>query len=470
MAQTRISPPMRRPFALGAVVFIVSLGLLILHAHTTEAQERPRRGASEKAPANFGSAEHPKRAITGVILDGDDNPIPDALLVAGLDGTGTSNHTVFTTDREGRFSWPIPAGAISVVLYAHKPGYRPIAWPRWLEAKSKGDEIELRLHKVKSDPFVATVVDGEDTPIAGARVRVEMRASVQESNPVGGAAGVNSFSIGFFYWRREILDGSPLERLFVTATDEHGAFVLGAFGPNDWLRLSVTTRDGRALRIKTQPSAGGLTRRIMAEQGFVSAPTGKTTQLVALPAARIRGRVVTKLPDVSVRRLRVWYQSSRAIPERSVYSSNFGAVTLTDDDGRFTFDDLNEGTVNVFVGDDDSEHPWTYRAAQDVELKSGWTKAVMIQLIRGVEVEGTALSRDTREPLQGANIGVYGPFRPHSGAATLGAKTDAQGRYRYRLPPGETYFYIMGNSPGHGDRTVVIPEGVAHFKVPPLVP
>ena len=58
---------------------------------------------------------------------------------------------------------------------------------------------------------------------------------------------------------------------------------------------------------------------------------------------------------------------------------------------------------------------------------------------------------------------------------TQGAKTGAKGTYRYRLPPGETYLYVMG--PPHGftrltgegsGRTVNIPPDVDHFVVPPI--
>src|SRR5262249_29325157 len=118
---------------------------------------------------------------------------------------------------------------------------------------------------------------------------------------------------------------------------------------------------------------------------------------------------------------------------------------------------------------------WTYRAAQDVELKSGWTKAVKIELIRGVEVEGKVVAQGTGQAVEGAELGVYGPYRPRSGAATRGAKTDAQGRYHYRLPPGETYLYIMGPPPGYtslpgekSSRTVTIPEGVTRYEVPAI--
>ena len=154
---------------------------------------------------------------------------------------------------------------------------------------------------------------------------------------------------------------------------------------------------------------------------------------------------------MSVSGLKVTFQASRVREDLPPYSSNFGGVTRTDADGRFTFDGLNEGTINIFASDseigflDRLDVPWTYRAARDVELKSGWTKAALIELIRGVEVKGKVLA-STGQPLKGANIGVHGPLRPRSGAAVVSTTTDAEGHYDYRLPPGETYVLRDGPS------------------------
>ena len=58
---------------------------------------------------------------------------------------------------------------------------------------------------------------------------------------------------------------------------------------------------------------------------------------------------------------------------------------------------------------------------------------------------------------------------------TRGATTDARGVYHYRLPPGETYFYVIGPPSGYtrladdgSSRTVNIPTNGAHFSVPPI--
>ena len=110
-----------------------------------------------------------------------------------------------------------------------------------------------------------------------------------------------------------------------------------------------------------------------------------------------------------------------------------------------------------------------------VKLTPGVTAEVTIELIRGVLVEGTVVAKESGVPLEGAQLGVYGPFRPRSSAATVGAKTDASGRYRYRLPSGETYLYVMGPPNGFtrlpdegSSRTVTIPEGTLKFEVPPI--
>ena len=179
----------------------------------------------------------------------------------------------------------------------------------------------------------------------------------------------------------------------------------------------------------------------------MTAAPGEKTRFVLVPAARVSGRVVSKLPGVKVGGLEVYYQGSRSA-ERYRPIKNSSGGTRTDIEGGFTIDGLSEGTINVFVHGEGENSEWTYRAASDVKLTLGVTSELVIELIRGVEVAGLVVERGSKTPLLGAQVGVYGPFRPRSGAMTTGATTDGSGRYRYRLPSGETYFYVMG--PPHG--------------------
>ena len=155
-------------------------------------------------------------------------------------------------------------------------------------------------------------------------------------------------------------------------------------------------------------------------------------------------------------------------------SHGIWAETKTDDEGQFEFGGLPEGTANIFLRNHPNDGPWTYRAAADTELRPGQRAVVTIELIRGVQVEGTVVDARNGNPVAEVGVGVYGPIRPRSGAAIVSAKTDTDGRYRFRLPPGQTEFYICGPLPAEygrrvgGWQTVAIPEGERDFTVPAI--
>ena len=62
--------------------------------------------------------------------------------------------------------------------------------------------------------------------------------------------------------------------------------------------------------------------------------------------------------------------------------------------------------------------------------------------------------------------------RSKTRAAIISTMTDQDGRYRFRLPPGQTNFYICGPAPAkygrapEGSQTVVIPDDAREFTVP----
>ena len=482
MRTTLSRPSPARSFLLGGVALLTALacGGLRVRAGSAATDELPKpagapRDAEAPAPAKPPapaaveemSVEAP-RELKGVILDPEGHPVPGATLVAGSYDPGRSGHQVVPVDAEGRFTWMLPRDTRHVCLVAYKDGLA--AGSLGVPAPAMSTPLDLKLRLGKPGPFAALLVDGGGKPVSGAKVRIETiaRSAVLENS--GGSA----VSTCFEQVPRAVVEGSPVDDLFVATTDASGAFTFRSLASASGLKLVVTAADGRVMRVKPATDAAGPTGRAMQKLGYVTAPPGEPTRIVAVLAARVSGRVLSRLPGVEVSGLTAFYQESHqsgVMPS----SGNTSARASAGPDGRFTFEGLAEGTVNVFVHGPGENKEWTYRAAKDVTLTAGGTAEVTIELIRGIEVAGTIVAKGTGLPVEGAKVGVYGPFRPRTGAMTTGAKADARGRYRYRLPSGETYFYVMGPPDGFtrlpeekSSRTVTIPDGASVYEVPPI--
>jgi beta-lactamase regulating signal transducer with metallopeptidase domain len=459
----------RRNIAIGTATLVIALGAGGLNVTATKpppSRTDQRAPAAGKPEPNAGAV----RKLEGLVLEPDGKPAVGAIVVAGFDNTEDLGHEVFTTTEDGRFTWPLGDGSRSVYIVAHKKGLAPRFWSGMINATARAEPAELKLEKAHT--FSASLIDGEGRPVAGARVRIDLFA--QATTSPRNKAGAQTTTTCFMYVQREVA-GSPLENLFETTTDPHGSFTLNLSGPHDWLKLKVTTTSGKEMLVRAEKADHAPMASWMTEPGFVNAPVGEPVRLIVSPAARVHGRVTTKLQDVSVAALEVLYQDSRQ-PGVASHGANFRTNRIsTGPDGQFVIDGLSPGTINVIVYGTGEAETWTYRAAQDVALRSGETAEVALELIRGVEVEGKVVLHGVGSSVAGADVGVYGPFRPRTSAMTRGAKSGANGTYHYRLPPGETYLYVMGPPPGFtrlpgegSSRTVNIPEGANRFEVPPL--
>ena len=459
--------PFPRLFGFGAIAFAAAIGVGGLRVRAVEPRaKQDKPPAAQAAPVQTGA-----RKIEGVILDPDGKAAADVVVVAGFLDAGKPNHQVFKTNKYGRFTWWVPESPVMAYFVAHKEGLAPVIWTKLMSTKVNGAEAERTLARAES--FSATLIDDVGRPIVGARVRIEVFASGSTSAP--DKSGNQTTSGGYAYVYREVVGGSPIEKLFEATTDSDGAFTLHATRPHAWLKLAVTAWDGSDLRVRAEKKSDGLLETWMADSGFVAAPLGQASRLVTSPAARIAGRVVSKIPGLSVAGLKVMFQASTPPGTRHRNANQGVSKVATDDTGRFVFDKLNEETVNVFLIGPGEGDRWTSRAAQDVALKSGVTSEVTIELIPGVEVSGKVVIQGAGTPVEEAAIGAYGPARPRTGAAISRATSDPQGRFRLRLPPGETYLYVMGSAssfvtlPNDGSsRTFTVPEGVDAFEAPTL--
>jgi hypothetical protein len=298
-------------------------------------------------------------------------------------------------------------------------------------------------------PFVGVARDRDGKPVAGATARIEY---AQYPGSDGPDTRLNVIE--------PIVRGTPLERLFRTTTDAQGRFLFPALPGGAKASLVVAAADMGEYNTMNRLGPGG-------EIKFLAGSADAPAEVVLAPAARVVGRVMTRFPSIKVDGLKVAIQGSHG---------HYGiwAEAKTDTVDRFEFTGLAEGTANVFLPDHPSDGPWTYRAAADTSLRPGRTAEVVIELIRGVQVEGRVVDARDGTPVPEVGVGVYGPMRPRSGPAIISAKTDHDGRYRFRLPPGQTTFYICGPVPAgygsqlNGGHTVEVPAGTREFTVPAI--
>lgn len=463
--------------AIGGLGILTALGALAIGAQAATREEPPATAAKSegvhqapKARVEVPAKPAPvkNRVLTGRVLDIDGKPEEGSTVVAGLSDTGEPNHSLLTTDAEGRFAWPIPDGDVSIQVTAHHADFAPHSWSRYFTADKRVDPIELSLGV--AEPATAVLVDAEGKPIVGAKLRVDMFANRTEERQADGRGSTTM--ICYDTVPHEILSGTPLATLFEATTDAEGAFTLKSV-PWPYLKLRLTTANGSVMRATSEAKGVAKDEPGCDLEGFVLIRTTVPVRLVAAPTARVAGKITTRMPGEKLGRLKVFIQESKAGGAIGRGNINIPVVPVGED-GQFEIVNLDEGVVNVMVHGDGSTERWTFRAGKDIPLIPGKTSEVAIELIPGVVAEGTVVD-EAGKPVEGAMVGAYGPMHPRSGAATRSETTDAKGRYRHRVPPGENYFYVMGSGDRFrpykeegSSRTVPIPGGVATFTLPPI--
>jgi hypothetical protein len=432
-----------------------------------------------------------REPIAGIVRDPQGRPVPDALVVAGIlpweYGLPIMGRRIVKTGPDGRFRATlvgheaiVPRSRLIGCVFkepfspicfikdlAPPPARRPpdadqdrerelvkVEIKRFVKDKPTPPAGDVELALEASAPFVGVVKDQGGRPIEGASVRIE---GLGREAPDGTV-------VEPILPPAELVRGTPLESLYLARSDKGGKFRFPALPPGSRLLLLVEAK-GMADR-RTRPISGDPDDPL---EGYLAGTEADPAEIELGPEARVAGRVVTALPGVKTSGLKVWAQEINGGP-REVYRNS----ARTDAEGRFVLIGLDATTVNIFLVDHPPAGEWTYRAVQDLELTPGMTKDVEIELIRGVLAEGTVVDQAGRS-IAGAKVGLQGPSQPRSGAAVIIAATDADGRYRFRLPPGDTDFYIFDLPQGYSrlpsdgsSQHVEVPGGAATFRVPPI--
>ncbi len=118
---------------------------------------------------------------------------------------------------------------------------------------------------------------------------------------------------------------------------------------------------------------------------------------------------------------------------------------ITDAQGKYTIKQLSPEVYNIAAKlSDEEEAEFTVRAHEGVVVKEGEAKqGTNFEVIPGGIISGT-LTDPNGKAIPNSDVGIYGPAHPRSSAWVQGAKTDAKGHFRTRVPAGISQVYYMG--------------------------
>ena len=154
----------------------------------------------------------------------------------------------------------------------------------------------------------------------------------------------------------------------------------------------------------------------------------------------------------------------------AAHSSGTGYIAaITAADGSYTVKQLRPGQyVVTLYPDTELQKSWTAKAVEKINLLAGGAQsAVNLSLIPGVILTGTTVAADNGNPVAGVPIGICGPAYPRSSSLFVqSVRTDANGAFTARVPPGEQFVYVSSNTPADGfgrpspdSKTITIPDG-----------
>ena len=436
MPRTSTRPP--RIQLLGLVTLLTGLSVAIGGA---------RVGAIEPPPvpppqAPQAPSAAPGRSFTVVVKDAEGRPVEGATVAAGVVTPGSPpDVTLSRTGADGvaRFDRRPQAG---IWVVASKPGSS-------FASRNLFDEsgaIPTPLTLPAASPLVGTVNDNDGRPIEGAEVRVD------GAHPPGpGPGGI--------YLAPNLADlarGTPIEEAIVTRSGREGQFRFDSLPASARISL-VASAEGRATAHARAATAG-------------PADAGQPVRIVLTAAARVAGRVESRVPGVAL--------AGRTVLLRGIFEGSSAQIdgrATTDADGRFEVGGLAAGRANLILDGVPADGPWTFVAARAVQLIPGSTTEARIEIVAGAVVAGTVASTDGK-PLAGVAVMAYGARNPINGSDPIKATTDAAGAYRFRLPPGNATIMLNGQVAGHAilsngkpDHDVIVPADGVTLDVRPIL-
>ncbi|MCX7424273.1 MAG: carboxypeptidase regulatory-like domain-containing protein, partial [Planctomycetia bacterium] len=380
-----------------------------------EAAEPAKAAAQEKQQAQESDKSAEARVdVLAVTPDG--RPVADAEVLAWNRAEDLQYRT-YRTDASGRVSIPWARPALSNVFGLIARHGEDVGWHGDQPGPDIAEEVIKQPIKItlfsRSQTVEGTCVDAQGRPIAGVCVRV---------------TGLGSATNGGF-----LTSGLHEDPLGGAVSDAEGRYSIKL---PEFTVCRVLAEHPKFVVVESSHDAGGKPGRIVLSE----------------PAGTIQGQVVD-MAGAPVRGARIFAQAL----ERGRSAEAGVRAGVSDENGRYTLGSTAPGLWNVMFGGIAEHRELTAAAAEGVEVKAGETAAADFRLAPGRRLCGQVIDAAKNTPLAGVSVGYYGAARPRSGAACLMVETDAEGRFEFHVPPGESRVYVAQGFRGKpSSRTLII--------------
>ena len=380
-----------------------------------EAAEPAKAAAQEKQQAQESDKSAEARVdVLAVTPDG--RPVADAEVLAWNRAEDLQYHT-YRTDASGCVSIPWERPALPNIFRLIARHGEDAGWHGDSPGPDIAEEVIKQPIKItlfpRSQTVEGTCVDAQGRPLAGVCVRV---------------TGLGSATNGGF-----LTSGLQEDPLGGAVADAEGRYSINL---PKFTICRVLAEHPKFVVVESSHDAGGKPGRIVLSE----------------PAGTIQGRVVD-VAGMPVRGAMIIAQTL----ERGRSAEAGVRAGVSDENGRYTLGSTAPGLWNVLFGGIAEHRELTAAAAEGVEVKAGETVAADFRLAPGRRLCGQVIDAAKNTPLAGVSVGYYGAARPRSGAACLMVKTDAEGRFEFHVPPGESRVYVAQGFRGKpSSRTLII--------------
>jgi uncharacterized GH25 family protein len=285
--------------------------------------------------------------------------------------------------------------------------------------------LEITVTKI-GEGLRGTVFDADGAPLARAKV---------VALGVGYESGEGRTSMCY---------GIP-EELFTAHTDENGAFSFARLSQSQPVILNV--------------SAEGYAKKQY--EGWRPEERKDDIAITLLPGCALSGRVIYEDAKQGAEKVLVY--------ARNVDNPRTGGNATTDSEGAFSIEELEPGTYEIVVRLPGDAPEWTAEPLEKVEVAARqMLKEQNIVLIKGCIISGTVTDAATHTPVEKGYVYARVKDNPRSGIGAS-ARTDAEGHYALRLPPGRTYtvtaVQIGGPPQNRASKEIVVEKGENYDKI-----